>query len=245
MRKRTGMFFLAISTIYAGVLIHSPAARAGENKFYPFSKWDPFFVEALTGKVRHLPADWRARYAVPPPPADPDIVAAEIAELKSLVPRRKGHEAEIEAQREGTVEPFLEAVGCTGEARLELFKLLDDIQVDAVIAVMHFKLTFSRLRPNKVDPLLTVLFPPPKHPAYPSGHATQAYSSAFILAEAAPKLREKVGRIAEEIAVNREVAGVHFRSDTIAGKILALQIAEDYRRAIDLKYYRDLIGGCR
>ena len=245
MMRQCRVLVFAFLMVGAGLSTQSPAAQAGETKFFPFTDWDPFFVKALTGTVRNLPPGWRSRYTVPIPPTDQQIVAAELSELKALTQKRPGREARIEAQREGTVEPFLEAVGCAGDAKRELFKLIDDIQVDAVIAVMHFKLKFSRLRPSQVDPSLSVLFPPPGHPAYPSGHATQAYASAAILTELAPNLRTKVEQIADDIAVNREIAGVHYRSDTVAGKILALQIAEDYRRAIDMDFYRDLIGGCR
>lgn len=245
MRKQPRIARLAVLVALACIFAPSLAARAGEAEFFPFHDWDPFFVKALTGTVRNLPPDWRARYTVPVPPADRRTLAAELSELKQLAQKRTGREARIEAQREGTVEPFLEATGCGGDAKQELIKLIDDIQVDAVIAVMHFKLKFSRLRPSQVDPSLTVLFPPPGHPAYPSGHATQAYASAAILMELAPRLRHQMEKVADDIAVNREIAGVHYRSDTVGGKILALQIAEDYRRAIDMDFYRDLIGGCR
>ncbi len=243
MPKQSSRTLLALATLSATLLSQPPTATAGD--FFAISDWDPFFVDALTGKSRHLRADWRSKYVVPPPPTDAAVIKAEISELKALATVRKARKAEIEAQREGTVEPFLAAVGCIGRDKKELYKLIDDVQVDAVIAVMHFKLKFSRLRPNKVDPSLTVLFPPPRHPAYPSGHATQAYSSAIILSELAPKLADQVEKIGQRMAFNREIAGVHYRSDTIAGKILALQIAEDYRRSIDIKYYRDLIGRCR
>jgi PAP2 superfamily len=65
----------------------------------------------------------------------------------------------------------------------------------------------------------------PGHPSYPSGHSTNAYTLAFLLATPYPHLKEKLLETAERIARNREVAGLHFRSDSLAGRWLGEQFA--------------------
>jgi membrane-associated phospholipid phosphatase len=69
----------------------------------------------------------------------------------------------------------------------------------------------------------------PPHASYPSGHATNAAMAALLMTEATRKSRDgrvKAGRrhlkaLAVRIAENREVAGVHFPSDSEAGRKLA------------------------
>ena len=58
-------------------------------------------------------------------------------------------------------------------------------------------------------------------PAYPSGHAFQSRILAMALAEKYPQHEKRFRGLANEIAENRVIAGVHFPSDSIAGKVLA------------------------
>jgi hypothetical protein len=96
-----------------------------------------------------------------------------------------------------------------------------------------------RARPSQVCPALMPPVPVPGHPSFPSGHATQAMLMAFC-AEAAmadpakvtiptplqdawrPLLQTLAGRIAR----NREIAGLHFESDTNGGLELAAKAFE-------------------
>jgi hypothetical protein len=85
---------------------------------------------------------------------------------------------------------------------------------------------------RKVQPLIQT----PDHSTFPSGHATEAFAVAatlYRLAEntpIAPGLKpgstDPVFRMAERIAANRVVAGVHFPIDSAAGALLGLTIAD-------------------
>ena len=74
------------------------------------------------------------------------------------------------------------------------------------------------------------MIPTPPHASYPSNHALQSQLVALALTalftDAA--VRKAVGGVldalADRIAANREVAGVHFQSDTRAGQKLAADI---------------------
>jgi acid phosphatase (class A) len=82
------------------------------------------------------------------------------------------------------------------------------------------------VRPDKLDPTLTPLIDVPEHPAYPSGHSTQAHAVAFLLTALAPDQKAKFESDALRVAVNREIAGVHYPSDSAAGRLLARQIVD-------------------
>ena len=65
----------------------------------------------------------------------------------------------------------------------------------------------------------------PTHPAYPSGHATQTMYIATILTHFDPDNREIYKQTADEISTNREIAGLHYRSDSLAGYELGRKLA--------------------
>ena len=96
---------------------------------------------------------------------------------------------------------------------------------------------YDRVRPNilseelfknsfiytKIEPWIEL----PTHPAYPSGHATQSMFIAEILSHLDPINRECYEKAANEIGTNREIAGLHYRSDSLAGYKLGRTIAKD------------------
>jgi acid phosphatase (class A) len=90
--------------------------------------------------------------------------------------------------------------------------------------IMKQKKIHNRVRPSYLDPTIKPVIDVPPHPAYPSGHATQAYLRAFVLSELDPKNRDQYRRAAKRIAHNREIAGLHYPSDSIAGALLAKQL---------------------
>lgn len=94
--------------------------------------------------------------------------------------------------------------------------------------VLRQKVRFDRVRPHKLDPTLTTAIEVPAHPAYPSGHATQAFAIAFLLSQLDPEHGSDFERDALGVAINREIAGVHYPSDSAAGKILARQIVDAF-----------------
>jgi prolyl oligopeptidase len=91
---------------------------------------------------------------------------------------------------------------------------------------MFFKHRFNRVRPWVLAPELTPPIPLPGHPAYPSGHSTQMYLMARVLAHLVPRSGARLETVADNVAVNRERAGLHYASDTEAGKFLAERIFE-------------------
>jgi membrane-associated phospholipid phosphatase len=93
-----------------------------------------------------------------------------------------------------------------------------------------------RPRPSQLSPVLLPPIEVPGHPAYPSGHATEAYLLAACLGEvmptaasqpapspSAPGVLPPLLAMAQRIARNREVLGLHYPSDSAAGKIIATE----------------------
>ncbi|MGJ5621395.1 phosphatase PAP2 family protein [Sulfitobacter sp. MF3-043] len=96
---------------------------------------------------------------------------------------------------------------------------------------MHCKLLFERARPVQYWPGLLPVLPTPPHPSFPSNHATQAYTVAFLIADALGSPMDRgigqyLASLADRIAVNREKAGVHFWSDSEAGRRLAQDVKD-------------------
>ena len=76
-------------------------------------------------------------------------------------------------------------------------------------------------RPFNIDHLESA-----QTPSYPSGHATQAFYLAHILASAYPDLATQFYNVADMIAESRVDRGVHFPSDIAAGKMLASMLVD-------------------
>lgn len=102
----------------------------------------------------------------------------------------------------------------------------------AHILVLNQKMIYKRARPVQYFPELDP-FIWPAHSSFPSGHSTEAHTAAYLLDEAMrlPRdplcgLRNELASNAWRIAHNREIAGVHFPSDTIAGQDLARRLVD-------------------
>ena len=94
------------------------------------------------------------------------------------------------------------------------------IRVGQMVAV-HFKLVFNRARPQQVCPALVPLINSPSHASFPSAHSLESHMIALALAEVRPGSGRVLTALADRIGRNREVAGVHYPSDTLAGRQIA------------------------
>ena len=109
---------------------------------------------------------------------------------------------------------------------------------------MHYKRLFNRARPSQLCPALMPPIEPPGHASFPSGHATEGYLLSLCLRKVLPEVLRTPAdpanptnqtdpedestpllRLARRVARNREVMGLHYRSDTRAGRILAEKTA--------------------
>ena len=93
------------------------------------------------------------------------------------------------------------------------------------------KVYYNRVRPSfcnsSIEPILDV----PNHPSYPSGHAVQHFFMAYYLYYR--HNNKEYFEKAEIIAKNREIAGIHYKSDTEYGKVVAHDLIKIILKLID------------
>jgi hypothetical protein len=88
---------------------------------------------------------------------------------------------------------------------------------DAMVAAWGLKYKWDVARPNQYDRKLETLLCTPRFPTYPSGHAVMSGCSEVILSYFFPRESRKLRNIADDNAVGRLYAGVHFPSDNDEG----------------------------
>jgi membrane-associated phospholipid phosphatase len=139
------------------------------------------------------------------------------------------------------------------------FRLARTAIVVGEFVAMYYKRQFKRPRPSQLSPALMPPIAVPGHASWPSGHATQAYLLSLMLtgdlpgghpvmpSEVSNLLTPPItappgtvsdsllNRLAERVARNREVLGVHYRSDSDAGRVLAGKIFTVLKECPSLK----------
>lgn len=88
---------------------------------------------------------------------------------------------------------------------------------DAFIVAWTVKYRYDVARPNQMDHNLPTYLCTPRHPSYISGHAICAGTAAEVLSYFFPAEKERLLKLAEECAVSRLDAGVHFSIDNSEG----------------------------
>jgi len=64
-----------------------------------------------------------------------------------------------------------------------------------------------------------------KTPSYPSGHSTQGYLVAEMLKVKYPEKAQQLDKKAKDISDSRNIAKAHYKSDSMKGKELGLEMA--------------------
>jgi membrane-associated phospholipid phosphatase len=155
----------------------------------------------------------------------PYDAAAELEMLHDLIAYRDGVMGEALAQIDGLVAYFQALVGFNAVSHPQTCNLCGLAMALGEMVVMQVKRMYMRPRPSQLMPSLMPPIPVPAHPAFPSGHATEAHLVALVLESVLPKTHQAtpalLRTLATRIAINREVLGLHYRSDGEAGVILA------------------------
>ncbi|TNC15166.1 phosphatase PAP2 family protein [Methylobacterium terricola] len=138
---------------------------------------------------------------------------------------------EILAQDVEFVTAFMEALSVNPGSHPRTYRVLHVASLVGSFAALRFKEAYDRPRPSFLCPALLPPLPVPGHSSFPSGHATQAWLMARCIAftvrlsglpqaERRP-VDETVKALARRVARNREIAGLHYRSDSVAGRRVA------------------------
>jgi hypothetical protein len=195
---------------------------------------------------RRWTAEWRAWHSLSQYTAtgwaniyvQPWSAANASSEIDQLVTAASDERAdalgEIVAQNEQFIAYFMALLTMTPTGYPNTFRLMNFASNVAMFTVLHFKGGTSnyapRPRPSHLCPALLPPVPIPGHPSYPSGHSTEAHLLAAVLNDIlsnAPQgaaMTNDLAALADRIARNREIAGLHYPSDSAAGKQLAADI---------------------
>ena len=193
------------------------------------------------GRISYLPAAtlaWQPANAA----TFQSSVATEINLLKAMMQTERDlYMAEIVAQADSAVNYWLSILGITRQAKPKSILLLQIAGRIGEFVAMFYKDVYKRPRPSTICPALQPPFGPPGHPSFPSSHALQGRLFSLCLKEATRPRNPPVGPaigiptgpspyvtqldwLAYRVAVNRERAGVHYPSDSEAGRCIAEQL---------------------
>ena len=111
--------------------------------------------------------------------------------------------------------------------------------------VLQLKIHYNRPRPQKLSKVLTFfrqsnfnVYPlkTAETPAYPSGHATEGRFVSLYLADKVPfEHKGNIKKIGDDIGNSRQIAGVHYPSDTEFGHQLAGAFYSHYKEKSGIK----------
>jgi PAP2 superfamily len=203
-------------------------------------KWNgtnPILPQMATWKTWVLasPSEFRS----PPPPSyDSPEKAAELAEIKNFQRTPKTNSAayfwEYAVGGLRGHQYWADRIGrLVLEYRLDndpplaarAYALHDIAVVDAGIGCWDGKYTYWAIRPFQLDPEVKPLFPTPNHPSYPAAHGCFSRAQAAILGYLFPREAAALDALADEAEESRIWAGIHYRSDIIAGDALGRAVA--------------------
>jgi membrane-associated phospholipid phosphatase len=214
---------------WTGTVPSGPGKWSGTNPILPLAgTWKPWVLSS--------PSQFRPP---PPIPYNSPEKAAELAEIKSF-PRTpltnnealfwevavgglRAHQYWNEQLSKKTLEYRLDG---DPPAAARAFALPFVTLYDAGIACWEAKYAYWAIRPFQLDPEVKPLFSTPNHPSYPAAHACSSIAVARVLGYLFPRDAEAFMELAERAAESRIWAGIHYRSDIVAGRQLAIAVAD-------------------
>ena len=154
---------------------------------------------------------------LPNPPTD-DV--SEILKLKKMM-RARTPENEQSVKDHDEV-PFYAIKKYCDENGLKFHDgEFEDIVEQSTPIIMHFKNKFNRRRPKEVDNTIKTLNSKTTNTrSYPSGHSAQSMLVAKYVIGKFPKHEKGLIEAAKECGIGRVLAGFHYLSDHVAGKLL-------------------------
>lgn len=163
------------------------------------------------------------------PPADNlTQTRRELDEILSIQASRTPQQVtRVKSESKFTLAAFDYVIGPTFDFKTYPLteSLLNQVAVDVKSVTEEAKAHWDRTRPYDLDPAVKPAVDKPGNASYPSGHATLGYAWAIVLEQLFPEKKTELLIRADEIGLDRIIAGVHYHSDVVAGKKLGEAIA--------------------
>jgi membrane-associated phospholipid phosphatase len=202
-----------------------PAYGQRDKLTYSNTMTWPEIARAQSRQPSVLELNW-ADFSLPPPPANSsERTERELAFVRSSRPLRTP-ETLVKIRSELIIDSTrLADLMMADYFNRKKFPATGDLflrlEADSLTLVLRLKHHFNRVRPSYLDPEIRPCIEVPSHAAYPSGHSTMMHLYAYVLGELFPKQKASFEQAALAVAIRREIAGVHYPSDTAAGRQLA------------------------
>jgi len=204
---------------------------------------DPLEPAAGTWRTWNLRSGRQFRPAAPPRPGSAayDQELREVYRVSRTLTDEQRAIAKRWAQGPGTSTPsghwnqialrLARARGFSLRRTARLLATLNTAQADASIAAWDAKYAHWSERPvtavrRKLDPAWSPYLTTPPFPSYVSGHSATSGAASEVLARFFPGRTRALRAQAQEAAVSRLYAGIHFRSDNEAGLELGRRVGE-------------------
>ena len=214
---------------WTGAIPTGPGKWSGTNPVLPqVATWKPW-VLATPGELRPGP---------PPPPGSPQMTL-EMDELRRFARTARTDTAALfwEYAAGGARgyhfwnelidrKVLEERLDFDGRRAARVYAVAQVALYDAAVACWDAKYTYWAIRPVQIDPSFRPLFPTPNHPSYPSGHSCFGSAVATALAHFFPRDAARFEALALESSESRLWAGIHYRSDLLAGRALGRAVAQ-------------------
>ena len=206
-----------------------------------------------------FPQYWPNWVPAPPPPTaplinwatlNPAVVQAEIAGLVTAAANERADALdEILSQANEFISYFLNLLTAKPGAYPQTTKVLTLASQVGTFVAMYFKGLYKRPRASELCPALLPPIEVPGHASFPSGHSTQAHLMALCVNDIFNTLPqqntvlEDLWTLADRIARNREIAGLHYPSDSDAGRAIALATLPQLRASVPIFLTGTSLGG--
>jgi hypothetical protein len=170
----------------------------------------------------------------PPPAYDSDQETADLAEILNFAhsydtdyPVFRWSPPNAQTACDQALQAIFEAhLDADPPRAARVLALLSVAMMDALIATWDSKYTYWAIRPYQLEPSVQTLLPHYNHPSYPSAHSTIASATSTVLDYLFPGSAAQFDQQAQELANSRVVAGIHFRTDVVAGSALGQAIGQ-------------------
>ena len=174
------------------------------------------------------------QFRPPPPPAfgSPEFLAA-LAEVRQIADTRTAEQERIAKFWAANGPGFYNVQASTLAVQYHrteresahLLALMNMTAFDCIIVSHDAKFYYWLLRPVMADSLIKLAIPMPNFPSYTSNHAVISAGMMKILGTSFPAERERLDSLAEEAAISRVYAGIHYRFDSEVGLALGRTVA--------------------